>query len=241
MGFGLFKYIVLSLMIALFCGCQSSKSLDKKTTTSINVPVVSIDGHDLTSSKTLVTAVFVEKGFRVFPPDTKEEDWKKQMLPNVIYLLYDDGTFVWSKDPMKGGSPLYKAEIPKSKIEQYLLYIEKKKYATNKSLDRNRVSPDSTYTVIFSKTSNGVIHMISGHDAFEANTNLVATSNGGEILGQRDRSELLKNENKKYQSFRAAWADIKQQMSNLVPKEHNMQKDEVKVTGEKRISYPKKY
>lgn len=202
----------------------------------VNVPVITKDAQNVGTTRTLVAAIFVEKS----PMSVISLNWKEKMLPNPIVMAYSDGTIVWSKDPINGGAPLYKATIEKAKIEDLLRRFKEKGYFENRSLGQIQFGPDASYTSIYIKHGDEILDMRSWHELAEQNPNSVVTSRGIGLLGKRDRAQVLMSDTKEYQDYRTAWSDIKRKLLGLIPKEEVKPSEGLKVKGTQSITIPKK-
>ena len=82
-------------------------------------------------------------------------------------MVYDDGTLVWSKDPISGGSPLYRTTVTKSGIETFLRGVRNKAYFKNRALNEPHYGPDAAYSVIYVKDEDKTLCLRSWHEIYE--------------------------------------------------------------------------
>ena len=135
----------------------------------------------------------------------------------VIVAIWNDGTIIWSKEPVNGGAPYFKGHIEPKELTQTLTVIREK--VKDKEFKKFNVGFDSAYTRIAIDDAESPLFMASWHEGFESNPKLVDTANGITSLDGRDRKAVWEKQPEEYKTFRAVWAYIKESALALIPKE----------------------
>ena len=78
---------------------------------------------------------------------------------------------------------------------------------------------DADYTSFAVVDKTHWLHMLSWHEVFEDNPNLVATNHGIDSLNGRNRNDVLAAQPAPYRRFRQAWAFTRNKLISLVPEE----------------------
>ena len=147
-----------------------------------------------------------------------KSDWdlgSSRAGPEIITALWSDGRIVWSAT--NAGAPLLRGRFAPEKLTALLDGLENKGTFTNKMLARPYFGPDSAFLTISIDDGRRRLRMLSWHEPFEENTNLVATVNGIEPLSGRNRKEVLEHQPVEYQNFRRVWSDIRKKVAALIP------------------------
>jgi len=135
----------------------------------------------------------------------------------VNAALWSDGKIVWSESRTSAG-PLYKeGRFPPEKLAALLDKLEHKGAFSDEALKRAWLGPDSSFTVIAINDGQRHLTMRSWHEGFEQRTNLVATANGIESLGEKKREDVLREQPEDYRRFRETWSEIRQAVAAIVP------------------------
>ena len=150
--------------------------------------------------------------------------------PQIIAALWTDGRIVWSsKSLIEGGRPLKQGKFPPEKLRALLDNLDGKGVFKNKALNQAKFGPDSQFTSISINDGKRRLKMESWHELFEINTNLVATAHGIEVLGSRSRERVMNEQPADYKAYIATWSEIRQAVSELIPKEGQPFEGEVKI------------
>ncbi|MCC6360300.1 MAG: hypothetical protein IT450_16275 [Phycisphaerales bacterium] len=83
--------------------------------------------------------------------------------------------------------------------------------------NKNQFGPDSAATAITVRCDGEAIELISWHELFEQNPNLIATEHGITTLDGRDRATVAAGASAEYRQFREAWDRIRELGQGLVP------------------------
>lgn len=151
------------------------------------------------SSETLVASIIYEPGYA--PPGINWEEY-----PHIIMAIYENGTLIWSNDPIKGGPPYHMAKVSTKSVQEF----EKKVFSAGlfKATYDNYCQLDAPFVAIYFKGPDGYMELRSSHEPFEKN-------NPGAVeaeSGYRFRNK----ESKKYQAFRARWSGVKRSLLDLI-------------------------
>jgi hypothetical protein len=142
------------------------------------------------------------------------EDPRKAV--SVVWAIWEDGTMIWSSDSMYGGPPYSKGIIKSSDLEEGLRAL-KGVFESDKRAAH--VGVDSKYHVLVATNGMKCLHLVSWHEVFEENPNLVATDSGIEPLTGRSRAEVLKEQSDEYRAFRSLWETVRGKLGELAPNE----------------------
>ena len=136
-----------------------------------------------------------------------------------LTAIWPDGTIVWSKDQKNGGPPYLTAKIDPTKITTLLTRLDGDGVFKKKPGDLMDIGPDSSYHRIDLARGKQHATLISWHELFERNPNLIATSHGIKSVGNKaEREKLIANDDPSYKAFRALWKDIRTSITRLIPK-----------------------
>lgn len=132
----------------------------------------------------------------------------------VILAVWASGDIIWSADRLRGGSPFKKALVARARVEAARDEIcSLLRTIANKS----QFGPDSAVTTIAVRCDGEAIELISWHELFEQNPNLIATDHGITTLDGRDRATVAAGASAEYRQFREAWDRIRQLGQGLIP------------------------
>lgn len=173
----------------------------------------------------------------------KTDDWK---YPDVILMVYSDGSVFWPDDPIHGGKHLHRASVGKEKLEAALAEFKARNCFDDYSMNTPRTGPDAAVTKIYARYGEEAFYMTSWHPLIEDDTRknpkAVATSRGAEALGERNRAEVLLSDAAEYRDFRANWSFITRKMLSFVPDERTSAPLPAKVIGIDKVAalFPRK-
>ena len=158
------------------------------------------------STADTIVAIYTVEGFQ-FPPKG----------PALVMAVWPDGTAVWSEDRTAGGPPYRISRVDPKRLAATLKRIEADGYLEEASLNHLHFGYDAGSTVLLAKAGKKVVKMQSWHELGESNGN-VAWENG---LGPANEPRLaaLKRESAKYLHYRMAWAELRNQLTALIPSE----------------------
>lgn len=137
----------------------------------------------------------------------------------MVMVVWPDGRIIWSKDSMKGGPPLLEGTVDPAKIRQILEKLEGHGLFAKPANSLFHVGPDASSHFIHLHSGKKEAKLISWHELYEVNPNVVATSSGLGTLGDRKREDVLSGDTKEYQEFRKLWSEIRNLSAELIPKE----------------------
>lgn len=139
--------------------------------------------------------------------------------PKIVVGIWPDGRIIWSRDSIRGGPPYLSATIPNVRLAELLGSIEAQHLFGDRYLSQGQFGPDSAFTTIWVQADGRRLKMRSWHELYETNPKVVALSNGLTALGGRTREDALRADKKDYQRYRSVWANLRKQISTLIPSE----------------------
>ena len=145
-------------------------------------------------------------------------DWGRASdgKPKLVVAVWPDGTIVWSKNWIAGGTPYLKGKIEPTSCSTLLKRLDHDGYFANESLSNAHFGPDSQFTSILIKNESKKLEMQSWHELFELSGKIVCTSGGSTGL-KGNRLESLANDTKEYVHYRLAWAELRLMINQLIP------------------------
>ena len=182
--------VILFLLIGLLCACCSQADPGTRPITNANT-ILAMSTDD----------------WGLFSPGKRQ----------LIVAVWDDGTIIWSKNRLEGGTPYFTGKVDPVKVTDLLTQMEKQGIFTDKNLQRSHWGPDSKFSEILIKYRKKTLNIRSWHELYEAGGKTVATSSGLEPLNGRKIETVLQNEPKEYQDFRSMWSKLRQQITGLIP------------------------
>lgn len=148
--------------------------------------------------------------------DTEDPSWR---VPQVIFAAWKDGCIIWSDDPLNGGAPYHKGRFEPVALEQLLMRMEQDQAFDDLPLNHHHWGPDSSFTalVVADVAKDRWLNMCSWYELMEHEPTLVVTENGAEVLGERDRNEVIANLPESEKRYRDIWAKFRAGLKSLVP------------------------
>jgi hypothetical protein len=137
----------------------------------------------------------------------------------ILMAVWSDGLVIWAKDQVKGGPPFLTARVEATKVDEFLTHLAKKKVFEKDEDFLVHFGPDSDYHSLRIRSGKKQVELLSWHELFEANPNLIATSHGITSLDGEKREDVLKADAKEYQEFRKLWSEIRDFTTSLIPRE----------------------
>ncbi|MBI5387843.1 MAG: hypothetical protein HZA90_24540 [Verrucomicrobia bacterium] len=137
--------------------------------------------------------------------------------PKILAALWSDGMVVWSASRIEGGPPYQRGRFARAKLDSLLQGLEQKGAFTNAALARGWLGPDASFTTIAINDGPRRLRMRSWHELSGQRTNLVVTAHGVELLGKRDREQVMREQPASYRQFQSTWSEIRQAVAALIP------------------------
>jgi hypothetical protein len=135
----------------------------------------------------------------------------------VVLALFADGTLIWSENRLEGGSPYRLVRIESNRIAELFARWQQAGLFNRDELRRNYFGPDSDWTAIQLRGSDGWLQLNSWHELFEANPETVVLSGSVQNLNGRDRAEVIAGDKPEFLAFRQAWSELKNDLFALIP------------------------
>jgi hypothetical protein len=152
--------------------------------------------------------------------------------PGLLFAAWNDGRVVWSSDRAKGGDPLLTAKVEPEKIAALLQHASAMKELTDPKFQRGYVGPDASYLTITLRLDGEVAELLSWHELYEENPNIVSLP-GLTPLDGRKREDVLKTAPQDFLRFREIWQDLRTEISKLTPKEGEPYQEAVPILAKK--------
>lgn len=111
------------------------------------------------------------------------------------------------------------ARVEAAKVDDFLTRLAVKKVFEKDEDFLVHFGPDSDYHSFRIRSGKKQVELLSWHELFEANPNLIATSQGITSLDGEEREDVLKADAKEYQEFRKLWSEIRDFTKSLIPRE----------------------
>lgn len=135
-----------------------------------------------------------------------------------IVAIWRNGRVVWSQDQIEGGPPYHVGQADPKLVARALEEIRQAIVKNNWPSVRHHFGPDSLRTqIVVYDDQEKILEIVSWHELFEINENLVVTATGVEPLQGRERANVLAAQPATYRSFRQQWQYVKERMLQLIP------------------------
>lgn len=123
------------------------------------------------------------------------EDWNfsTNVSPQLIVALWEDGSVVWSSNPIEGGPPYRKGRIERETVSRLLASVDDA--LEDQALQRPWVAFESRFTTILLQVDGREVRMRLDDD-----------------ITVRDDGPVAE-----YEHFRASWDAIRRQVTELLP------------------------
>ena len=151
----------------------------------------------------------------------------------ILMAVWSDGMIIWAKDQVKGGPPFLTAQVDAAKVNEFLTRLEMKQVFEKDEYFFVHFGPSSDYHSLRIRSGKKQVELLSWHELFETNRNLIATSHGITSLDGEKREDVLKADLKEYQEFRKLWSEIRDFTTSLIPREWKPYKQALKLKFEK--------
>lgn len=147
---------------------------------------------------------------------TEHSPWEYQG-PQISVAVWNDGRIIWSGDLLKGGPPYRVGTVAPQQVEAFLDRLDARGVFRDQTLNQANFGPDAPVTTIAIADGARQLNMMSWHELFEEDPDLVVTSSGVVPLEGRRRAEVLATEPASYRRYRESWAVIRDEFMSLIP------------------------
>ena len=159
-------------------------------------------------------SVVVLPGMSIRDPDEVEP--QSDGLDELEFALWESGDAVWFQ-PGDSGPALHRhARLAPGQVAALVAELEARISSTAR---REFMVFDTSHEQICVRTKGRELLLVSCHELFESNPNLVALSYGITSLESRAREDALAKEPAEFLAFRRTWSDAKQAIRAALPKD----------------------
>ena len=169
----------------------------------------------LACTSTRSAAISVAGGIRDASLTISYCDLHSDPTHSLIVAAWNDGTVVWSEDPLRGGPPYWEASIPPIRIEQTMTLVRSR--AAMLSGRRLYTPEHAPFIRIDIWTGGERLHLWSWHELVEAKGDRIVTGNGLSVVPASRPSTLVSTSGAEFRLFRLAWMDIREALANVHP------------------------
>ncbi len=188
------------MLVTTLCSCT------KDTSDSEEGPVFVMPFDNETSEFASIAILKIPE----FVAPSREED-----PDGIIVAIWKNGNAIWSEDDMNGGTPYFKGTIGKAGFDKIINDLLKSGFFKI-SRDLYHVF-DASYITITVVYDDNFRELISCHELFEQNENLVASDHGIESLEGRDRNKVIEGGSSEYREFRKTWKQARTIIKSSIP------------------------
>lgn len=135
--------------------------------------------------------------------------------PRVIISVWNDGTVIYSPHRIEGGRPYYKGHIEPSQLTSFLKKLDQTDF-WDTGVRSVWVGLDSDWSTIVITDTHQKKDLISWHELREQNAKTVVTDKGVEVLGGRNRADVMPNCSEEYLKFLEQWNFIRNELDSML-------------------------
>ena len=139
--------------------------------------------------------------------------------PKLMLVAWADGNIVWSEDRVHGGPPYLQGRVPAARVAAALGRCAADGFFDDRTLGLEHFGPDSAFVTILLRSGGRALQMRSWHELAEGRGRLVARSGGLAPLSGERRLAVVRKEPAAYLYYRAAWSELREVASSLIPAE----------------------
>ncbi|MBK7874462.1 MAG: hypothetical protein IPJ77_01685 [Planctomycetes bacterium] len=152
-------------------------------------------------------------------PDPDEVEPQSDGLDELEFALWESGDAIWLEPSDSGPASHRYARLAPGQVAALVAELKARIASTAR---REVMVFDTSHEQICVRTKGRELLLVSCHELFESNPNLVALSYGIAPLEGRTREDALAKEPAEFLAFRQAWSDAKQAIRAALPKDGDL-------------------